>query len=135
MPKKSQFDSMFGEMDISDMPKTKDVSKEQPKKNIDENIYHNNDTDENNFHNEKVKDDDNISTINFDKYIIKKTKKNSKTKAKRTNLRLSPRNSYLLRLVSLKSGVTINDYADYIFTQYFEGLNVDSRDYEAYEDE
>lgn len=134
MPKKSQFDSMFGEMDISDTPKTKDVSKKLQKNDINENISHDNNIDENNFHNEKAKDD-NVSTINFDKYIIKKTKKNSKTKAKRTNLRLSPRNSYLLRLVSLKSGVTINDYADYIFTQYFEGLNVDSRDYEAYEDE
>lgn len=70
----------------------------------------------------------------LDKYIIKKTPKNSKTKAKRTNLRLSPKNSYLLRLVSLKSGVTINDYADYILTQYFDGLYVNPKDYEAYED-
>ena len=70
----------------------------------------------------------------LDKYIVKKTPKNSKTKAKRTNLRLSPKNSYLLRLVSLKSGVTINDYADYILTQYFDGLYVNPKDYEAYED-
>lgn len=124
---------MFGEMDISDMPKTNDVSKKLQKNDINENISHDNNIDENNFHNEKAKDD-NVSTINFDKYIIKKTKKNSKTKAKRTNLRLSPKNSYLLRLVSLKSGVTINDYADYILTQYFDGLYVNPKDYEAYED-
>ena len=85
-------------------------------------------------HNKETSEEYHDDEMVLDKYIIKKTPKNSKTKAKRTNLRLSPKNSYLLRLVSLKSGVTINDYADYILTQYFDGLYVNPKDYEAYED-
>ena len=128
MPKKSQFKSMFGEMEeineeITSRKNRDDVEKlsDSDSPNDDE---HNKETSEEHHDNETI----------LDKYIIEKTPKNSKTKAKRTNLRLSPKNSYLLRLVSLKSGVTINDYADYILTQYFDGLYVNPKDYEAYED-
>ena len=130
MPKKSQFKSMFGEMEeineeITSRKKHDDVGKSHDSDSLNKDKgEHNKETSEEHHDNEMV----------LDKYIIEKTPKNSKTKAKRTNLRLSPKNSYLLRLVSLKSGVTINDYADYILTQYFDGLYVNPKDYEAYED-
>lgn len=123
MPKKSQFKSMFGEMEeITNRKNHDDVEK------VSDSDLPNDDK-----QNEETGEEHHDDMI-LDKYIIKKTPKNSKTKAKRTNLRLSPKNSYLLRLVSLKSGVTINDYADYILTQYFDGLYVNPKDYEAYED-
>lgn len=123
MPKKSQFKSMFGEMEeITNRKNHDDVEK------VSDSDLSNDDK-----QNEETGEEHHDDMI-LDKYIIKKTPKNSKTKAKRTNLRLSPKNSYLLRLVSLKSGVTINDYADYILTQYFDGLYVNPKDYEAYED-
>lgn len=123
MPKKSQFKSMFGEMEeITNGKNHDDVEK------VSDSDLPNDDK-----QNEETGEEHHDDMI-LDKYIIKKTPKNSKTKAKRTNLRLSPKNSYLLRLVSLKSGVTINDYADYILTQYFDGLYVNPKDYEAYED-
>ena len=128
MPKKSQFKSMFGEMEEINEEIMNTKSHDDMEKSSDSDLpnddEHNKETSEEHHDNETI----------LDKYIIEKTPKNSKTKAKRTNLRLSPKNSYLLRLVSLKSGVTINDYADYILTQYFDGLYVNPKDYEAYED-
>ena len=127
MPKKSQFKSMFGEMEEINEEIINNKSHDDMEKSSDS-ILSNNDKQK-----EETSEEHHGDMI-LDKYIIKKTPKNSKTKAKRTNLRLSPKNSYLLRLVSLKSGVTINDYADYILTQYFDGLYVNPKDYEAYED-
>lgn len=127
MPKKSQFKSMFGEMEEINEEITSRKNRDDVEKSSDSDLS--NDDKQNEETSEEHHDD-----MILDKYIIKKTPKNSKTKAKRTNLRLSPKNSYLLRLVSLKSGVTINDYADYILTQYFDGLYVNPKDYEAYED-
>ena len=127
MPKKSQFKSMFGEMEEINEEITNIKKHDDVEKSSDSDLS--NDDEQNKETSEEHHDD-----MILDKYIIKKTPKNSKTKAKRTNLRLSPKNSYLLRLVSLKSGVTINDYADYILTQYFDGLYVNPKVYEAYED-
>lgn len=127
MPKKSQFKSMFGEMEKINEEIINNKSHDDVEKLSDSSLSNN---DKQNEETSDAHHDDMV----LDKYIIKKTPKNSKTKAKRTNLRLSPKNSYLLRLVSLKSGVTINDYADYILTQYFDGLYVNPKDYEAYED-
>lgn len=127
MPKKSQFKSMFGEMEEINEEIINNKSHDDMEKSSDSDLPNDN------KHNEETSEEHHDDMI-LDKYIIKKTPKNSKTKAKRTNLRLSPKNSYLLRLVSLKSGVTINDYADYILTQYFDGLYVNPKDYEAYED-
>lgn len=128
MPKKSQFKSMFGEMEEINEEIINTKNRDDVKKSSDSNLSNNNE------HSEETSEEHHDDEMVLDKYIIKKTPKNSKTKAKRTNLRLSPKNSYLLRLVSLKSGVTINDYADYILTQYFDGLYVNPKDYEAYED-
>ena len=128
MPKKSQFKSMFGEMEEINEEITSRKKHDDVKKSSDSSLS--NDDEQN----EETSEEHHDNEMVLDKYIIKKTPKNSKTKAKRTNLRLSPKNSYLLRLVSLKSGVTINDYADYILTQYFDGLYVNPKDYEAYED-
>ena len=127
MPKKSQFKSMFGEMEEINEEMVGRKKHDDVKKSSDSDLPNDNEQ------SEKTSEEHHDDMI-LDKYIIKKTPKNSKTKAKRTNLRLSPKNSYLLRLVSLKSGVTINDYADYILTQYFDGLYVNPKDYEAYED-
>lgn len=127
MPKKSQFKSMFGEMEEINEEITNRKNHDDVEKVSDSDLPNDNE------HNKETSEEHHDDMI-LDKYIIKKTPKNSKTKAKRTNLRLSPKNSYLLRLVSLKSGVTINDYADYILTQYFDGLYVNPKDYEAYED-
>lgn len=128
MPKKSQFKSMFGEMEEINEEIINTKNRDDVKKSSDSDLSNNNE------HSEETSEEHHDDEMVLDKYIIKKTPKNSKTKAKRTNLRLSPKNSYLLRLVSLKSGVTINDYADYILTQYFDGLYVNPKDYEAYED-
>lgn len=127
MPKKSQFKSMFGEMEEINEEIINNKSHDDVEKLSDSSLSNKDE------HSEETSEEHHDDMI-LDKYIIKKTPKNSKTKAKRTNLRLSPKNSYLLRLVSLKSGVTINDYADYILTQYFDGLYVNPKDYEAYED-
>lgn len=130
MPKKSQFKSMFGEMEEINEEIINTKNRDDVNKSSDSDLSND---DEHNEHSEMASEEHHDEMV-LDKYIIKKTPKNSKTKAKRTNLRLSPKNSYLLRLVSLKSGVTINDYADYILTQYFDGLYVNPKDYEAYED-
>ena len=127
MPKKSQFKSMFGEMEEINEEITSRKNRDDVEKSHDSDLPNDDE------HNKETSEEHHDKMV-LDKYIIKKTPKNSKTKAKRTNLRLSPKNSYLLRLVSLKSGVTINDYADYILTQYFDGLYVNPKDYEAYED-
>lgn len=127
MPKKSQFKSMFGEMEEINEKITNRKNHDDIEKLSDSSLP-------NDDKQREETSEEHHGDMILDKYIIKKTPKNSKTKAKRTNLRLSPKNSYLLRLVSLKSGVTINDYADYILTQYFDGLYVNPKDYEAYED-
>lgn len=121
---------MFGEMEEINEEIINTKNRDDVNKSSDSDLSND---DEHNEHSEMASEEHHDEMV-LDKYIIKKTPKNSKTKAKRTNLRLSPKNSYLLRLVSLKSGVTINDYADYILTQYFDGLYVNPKDYEAYED-
>lgn len=121
---------MFGEMEEMNEEITSRKKHDDVDKSSDSDLSND---DKHGEHSETASEEYHDDMI-LDKYIIKKTPKNSKTKAKRTNLRLSPKNSYLLRLVSLKSGVTINDYADYILTQYFDGLYVNPKDYEAYED-
>lgn len=119
---------MFGEMEEINEEIINTKNRDDVNKSSDSDLSNDDE------HNEETSEEHHDDEMVLDKYIIKKTPKNSKTKAKRTNLRLSPKNSYLLRLVSLKSGVTINDYADYILTQYFDGLYVNPKDYEAYED-